>query len=386
MEERRKLRVLFLPAWYPTEENPVAGIFIKEHAKAVSLYNDVIVLYSEETGEGVKGLSETISDKIEGGIRTIRIKHKKSPLPKTSFFIYIWSIFAAFKKLLKEGWAPDIIHAHVYSAGVPAVILGSLYNIPGVITEHYTNFATLSLTSMERRKAIFAMRKARIILPVSDDLRKAIQDHYGVKNSFYVIPNVVNTEIFYPLLSEVTSENHSKKRMLLVAILTPRKGVSYLLEALSQIKNKRQDFYLDIVGDGPNRQEYEKMAKRMGLNGMVKFHGRLPEIDSFMKRCDFFVLPSLYENFGVVYIEAMACGKPVIATNAGGAKEIINEEVGLLVPPKDVNTLIEAVDYMLDHYQEYSSEKIAQYVKDKFSYLVVGKKLDDIYTRIIRPL
>ena len=123
MEEHRKLRILFLPAWYPSEEHPVAGVFIREHAQAASLHNDVVVLYSEETGQGLKGLSKTISDKIEDGIRTIRIKHKKSPIPKASLFIYIWSIFAPFRWLLKEGWMPDVIHAHVFRAGLPAVIL-----------------------------------------------------------------------------------------------------------------------------------------------------------------------------------------------------------------------------------------------------------------------
>jgi len=102
-----------------------------------------------------------------------------------------------------------------------------------------------------------------------------------------------------------------------------------------------------------------------------------------MRNCDFFVLPSLYENFGVVYIEAMACGKPVIGTNAGGPVEIINKETGILVPPKDQESLINAINYMLDHYQEYSSEKISRYAKENFNYEVVGKKIDEIYRRAI---
>jgi len=101
-----------------------------------------------------------------------------------------------------------------------------------------------------------------------------------------------------------------------------------------------------------------------------------------MRECDFFVLPSFYENFGVVYIEAMACGKPVIATNAGGPKEIVNEDIGVLVPPKDVEALIKAIEYMLDNYQNYSTEKIAQYAKKRFSYEAIGKILDEVYKSI----
>ena len=381
MEEHRKLRVLFLPTWYPTEENPVACVFIKEHAKAVSLYNDVIVLYSEEAGEGVKGLSETISDEIEDGIRTVRIKHKKSPLPKTSFFIYIWSIFAAFRRLLKEGWRPDVIHAHIYLAGIPAVVLGKIYKIPVVVSEHWSAFPRHALRKFDVLKARFAMNKARIILPVSQNLKEAIES-YGIRNRFRVVPNVVNTEIFYPSLNKNKSD---KKKILLVALLSPIKGIPYLLQALAQLKERRQDFTLDIVGDGPNRQEYEKLTEKLELDEMVKFHGLKTKEDvaEFMRRCDFFVQPSLFETFGVIYIEAMACGKPIVATQLPVLQEKISKDRGILVPPENSNALAEAIDYMLDHYQEYFSEKIAQDVKDKFSYETVGKELDEIYRQMI---
>jgi len=134
MTDEKRLKILFIPAWYPSKQNSVAGVFIKEHAKAVSLYNEVIVLYSEGCDKDLNKTWKIISDKEEDGIRTIRIKHKKSPIPKTTYFIYLWSIKQAFKELLIEGWRPDIIHAHVFSAGVPAVILGKIYKIPIVIT------------------------------------------------------------------------------------------------------------------------------------------------------------------------------------------------------------------------------------------------------------
>ncbi len=98
----------------------------------------------------------------------------------------------------------------------------------------------------------------------------------------------------------------------------------------------------------------------------------------------FFVQPSLYETFGIVYIEAMASGKPVIATSLPVLQEIIDRDKGTLVPPKDIDALTKAIDYMLDHYQEYSPQKIVQCAKENFSYEVVGKKLDDIYRRVIK--
>jgi len=385
MTEKRRLKILFLPAWYPSDENRVAGVFVREHAQTVALYNDVTVLYNEGVGEHIKGLYRIVSDKTEDGIRTMRIRNKKSPVPKTSYFLYLWSMFRAFRKLTQEGWRPDIIHAHVYSAGVPAVILGKIYKIPVVITELYTNFATHTLVNREKIMAKFAMNRARYVLPISIDLMEAIENYYKIKNRFMVIPCVVNTDMFYPLKSSDRQDDkkNNRKRMLSVCILSPRKGINYLLESLSQLKQKRQDFTLDIVGDGPNRKEYEELTEKLGLDKIVKFYGRQPEIVSFMRNCDFFVLPSLYENFGVVYIEAMACGKPVIGTLGGGPKEIINKDTGILVPPKNIEALTSAIEYMLDHYQDYSPEKISQYAKENFSYEIVGKKIDEIYRKIM---
>jgi len=89
-------------------------------------------------------------------------------------------------------------------------------------------------------------------------------------------------------------------------------------------------------------------------------------------------------NFGVVYIEAMASGKPVIASNIPGPNEFITKDVGILVPPKDVKALAEAIDWMLSHHRDYSPEKIASYARERFSQEVVGGKLDLIYRETAR--
>jgi len=420
MTEKRRLKILFLPAWYPTKENPVVGIFVKEHAKAVSLDNDLVVIYayldpfpqlkrffqiSKENYDGIETLrvkyggifsyirnlirplgknkdkGKVVKQSERIGSKGILFKILKFPYIVVNELLYCWSIFTAFRKLFKEGWKPDIIHAHVYSAGVPAVILGKIYKIPVVITEHWTGFPRHILGKFEIFKARFAMNRAEILLPVSQNLKESIES-YGIKNRFQVIPNVINIEMFYPLTSQHRSE---KKRILLVALLSPVKGIPYLLRALAQLKEKRQDFILDIVGDGPNRQEYEELTKNLGLGEMVRFHGlkSKPEVAEYMRQCDFFVLPSLWENLPCVLIEAMASGTPVIATDVGGVKEMINENVGLLIPPKNTKALEKAIEYMLDDCTNYSLEKIAKYAKGKFSYQVVGQQLDEIYREML---
>ena len=383
MESKERLKVLFLADWYPSEENPVAGIFVREHAKAVALYDDVTVIAFSGVSSSLRRLYE-VSLNIKDGIKTINFRHKKSPIPETNWLIRIWGVLSYFRMMLKQGYKPDIIHAHVYFAGVSAVVLGWLYKIPVVITEHWSGFSRQLLTTNNKILARFAMNRAEVILPVSKRLNKAIEN-YGIKNKFQVVPNVVNTKMFCPL-SNGSEKKSGSKRILIVALLTPVKGVIYLLEALHRIKKRRQDFILDVVGDGPNRSEYEKLSTDLGLNDVIRFHGLKPkeEVARFMRQCDFFVLPSLYETFGVVYIEALSSGKPVIGCDSGAPHEIISKDVGLLVPPKDIDALTEAIEYMLDHYQDYSIEKTAQYAIDRFSYEAVGQMLDGVYRELAR--
>ena len=382
IKNKKRLKVLYIPSWYPSDKNTVAGIFIKEHAKAASLYNDVVVIYGESSERSLKKLWEIYSDKNEDDIRTIRIVYKKSPIRIITLIIYIWSVWRIFRKLLMEGWKPDLIHAHVYSAGIPSIILGKIYRIPVIITEHWSGFSRHTLSRFQLLGARFVMNRANMILPVSKSLEKAIK-LYGINNKFEVVPNVVNTDLFYPSSTQKNTEG--LKKILFVALLTPIKGVPYLLQALSRLREKRQDFILDVVGDGPNRKEYGELSRKLQLEDIVYFHGlkTKQEVAKFMKYSNFFVLPSEWENLPCVLIEAMSSGLPIVATKVGGIPEIINKKVGVLVPPKNVNALSKAIAYMLDHYKDYSAKAISEYANSNFSYEAVGKKLDNIYNEIV---
>ena len=377
----KRLKILFITWRYPSKENPVSGIFLREHAKAISLYNDIVVLIREDIDPSIRRGFYRIDDNIEDGLRTLRLRYRKSPIPKTTYLIYLWGMLSAFRKLLKEGFNPDVIHANVYKAGVPAVLLGKLYKITVVISEHFSSFPRRMIKGMEKLKARFAMNRADLIIPVSENLIKYIRA-YGIQNDFKVVPNAVNTEIFHP---NPDKKNHHHKRILLVALLNPIKGVPYLLDALVTLSKKRNDFFLDIVGNGPYRKEYERYVYELEIDDKVRFHGlkNKEQVAQFMRESDFFILPSIWENLPCVLIEAMASGLPIIATSVGGIPEIINEKVGILVKPKDAEALSNAIFYMLENIQNYSKEKIASYACKQFSYESVGKQFDKIYKNLI---
>jgi glycosyltransferase involved in cell wall biosynthesis len=380
-----KMKILFITPWYPNENNPVSGVFVKELANAVSIYCEVEVLHSYPDSST---RTYMISDEIEEGVRIIRVRHPKLDIPVLSYISYLFNVFKIYKKFSKD-FKPDVIHAHVYLSGILAIILGRCYRIPVIVTEHAEiidkfkdgHFRKL-INIIKIILAKFALKNAQLLVLVSKSMQEHIEK-FGIKNRCIIIPNVVNTEIFHPSYVEIKNKN---KKLLFVGGLTPIKGIPYMLEAIKIISIRRSDFFLEIIGDGNFKKEYEKLAKNLRISGNVRFYGRKnkEEIAEFMKQCDFLILPSLYETFGVVLIEAMACGKPVISTLSGGQKEFINDDNGILVLPKNSQALAEAIEYMLDNYQNYSSDNISRYIRERFSYNSVGKLLNDTYLEVYR--
>jgi glycosyltransferase involved in cell wall biosynthesis len=380
----KSLKILHIADWHPSRENPAGGIFVREHIRATALYEDVCVLV---TGDGAKlkvfsPLFKLIPEDYKDGIPTLRLLYKKLPAGLLSYLIYTKCTILAFERLLKEGIRPDIVHAHEFNAGVPAVMLGRKWGIPVVISEHWSGFATGKLNRVKFIKARYAFEKADVVCPVSENLQSHIEQ-MGIKANFRVVPNAVDVSLFHP--SEPRTATGGVKALLCVAQLTPIKGIPYLLEALSPLKKQRNDFALNIVGDGPNRKEYEGMVTNLSLGEVVRFYGLQPKkkVAEFMRQADLFVLPSLWENLPCVLIEAMASGLPIVSTNVGGISEIVDEETGVLVPPKNPEKLAEAINYALDNLENFPAEKMAKRARERYSYEAVGKVFSDLYREII---
>lgn len=342
----------------------------------------MVILYGQGAKTRIRGLYD-YSDSMEDGIRTIRISYFRFPFRPLNYLIYLWSIVRVSKKLIDLGFRAEVIHAQIYSAGVPAVILGRLYGKPVVISEHWSGFLQRKLTWIDKRVAKFAMNNAQWILPVSHSLQKGIEA-YGIQGKFNVVPNVVDTTLFHP--ERNGSKRVQENRILFVGSLSPMKGMPFLLQALAHLQTKRQNWQLDIVGDGSARGEYERMVMKLGLTAKVIFHGlrSKPEVAEFMRKADLLVLPSLVETFGVVAAEALAVGIPVLATRCGGPEEFVTDEVGLLIPPGNTEALLNGLDYMLNHFEKFKSDQISSYAAERFSLQRVGEKLNKIYSECIK--
>ena len=236
----RRRKVLFLTSWYPTQEKPSQGIFVREHAKAAQLYDDVVVLHCAEPVAGLTipwQLQQETDKQITEGIITYRSCYRVSSLPKTSYLTYLRGVFRAYRHIISTGFRPDILHAHVYTAGVPTVLLGKRYRVPTVITEHYSAFPRQLLSRQEILKARLAFGLADWVLPVSAALQQGIA-RYGIQARFRIIPNAVDVSLFFPPSEPRTTAGI--KQLLFVGSLIPLKGLDYLLQALASCGRSAQ--------------------------------------------------------------------------------------------------------------------------------------------------
>jgi phosphatidylinositol alpha-mannosyltransferase len=165
--------------------------------------------------------------------------------------------------------------------------------------------------------------------------------------SYEIVPNGVDTKHFSPYVSPIEKFCDGKLNILFVGRLEKRKGADYLLKAYQRVKREIPRSRLIIVGPGTRlRGKYRKLVEQRGLKDVV-FVGfvKYDDLPRYYKTADVFCAPATgWESFGIVLLEAMAVGKPIVATNIAGYSSLVNHEVeALLVPPKDVNRLAQAL-------------------------------------------
>ncbi len=383
------------------------GTFVHEHAKSLVPYDDVVVIslfphprylfrIFEYWRDGVRifeircaGFGAKLYASLTGvdsgpaslgrreGIKFLLKRLLALPRSFMEKLFHFLGAVVVLRRLAGEGWRPDVIHAHVYKAGIVAWMLARLLRVPFLITEHWSALEMSQFGPLQRAELRFAMNRANAVLPVCDHMRRTLEE-LGVRNRFFIVPNAIDPKLFRP--APRGRRKNGAKEILLVASQVEVKGVDVLLKALALLDDT-VPYHLTIVGDGAKREEHQDLAHRLGLGERVTFAGFAPkeEVARRMRRADFFVLPSLFENLPCVLLEAFASGLPAVATRVGGVPDVLKPFCGILVEPKDPKGLAEAISRMLHHHADYSPERIRGYACRNFSAEAVGRKLDSIY-------
>ena len=245
----------------------------------------------------------------------------------------------------------DIIHGHyLFPAGAAAVEVGKKHNIKTYVTAHGSDMFELYKNQPLMRSTVRnVLKDADGVFAVSNALRHEIiaTGVVGIADKTKLSWNSVDIDKFSNKNVDSFKKEfklEDKPIVLFVGNLIKRKNVDSLLEAK---KIAHSDYYLVVVGDGPL---YKKLTKKVEDDNIhdVIFTGARDDVENIIPSCDVLILPSFSESFGLVLIEALACGKPVIGSDVGGITEIINDDVGLLVNPKKVSSIAKAIDNIIN--------------------------------------
>ena len=380
------MHIMFIPSWYSNVRNKVHGSFFKEQAlelqkagvKVTVAYNEVWPLTMLGKIHEEKGLKYNVED----GLKTYRYKNynyiPKNPL---MFKVFNKRMEKLYKEILKKEGAIDIIHAQSSLwGGISAAYIAEKYNIPLVITEH---------SSVERgpyvKKSYIpficdSYKKAQKVITVGNGLKNEIESLSG-RQDIEVIGNLVD-------LSKFTIKKRIKNEKFIffsLAFLEGEKGFDTLIKSFAK-KFKDKEAVLYIGGDGSQRSWLEALTVENGVKDQIIFLGALSrdDVSKWMNKCDCFVLPSRYETFGVVYIEALASGRPVIGALNGGAEDIINNLNGYLIPIDDIDILAEKMIEVYDNIESYDEEEIRIDCLKRFSPKVIVNKIISVYKEVLK--
>ena len=373
------MKILFLARWYPHKYDPMFGLFVQRHAEAAALHNDITVVYVHPDEHTLNRYD--IERTEENGVDTIRIFYRKQGRISSA-----WRYFRACVKGLKMAGKVDLIHVHVLTRmGFIAHWQKNLNGTPYIITEHWSRYLpgnefTGALHQWWTKRIV---RRAAMVTTASQVLADAMQSH-GLKNRRYeLLPNVVDTDLFKP----IPHRNEVPKIVHVSCFEDQSKNISGLLEAFQMMKDRDIAFQAVLIGEGMDWEAMIQKAFDLDLTDQVRFTGLLQGQDLVdeLATGDFFVLPSHYETGGVVLLEAMACGLPVVATRVGALPEIVDGQNGVLVPDGDIKALAEAMETCCDTYYKYNAETLRSRIVERYSKEKVGKLLDEWYQSVTHP-
>ncbi|TND08116.1 MAG: glycosyltransferase [Bacteroidetes bacterium] len=387
----QKKHILFIASWYPSLSAPALGNFIQQHARAAALHHNVSVVFAHSDAELEQGnfVFETKKDENLFEVR-VHFTKTKSKIPLISSWKkaerYRGAMRLGIDEAIDEHGAPDLVHLHViWPAALAALPLVDKLRVPLIISEHWSgylpedgNYKGRIMQNFTRR----AVARASHVTAVSEKMIEAMRGH-GLNNTYSLLPNVVDTALFAP--AEKTQPGPGL-RLLHVSMLVDReKNISGLLRVMQKLK-EHTDIVLDIVGEGPERSGFERMAKQAGVfSQTVFFHGYhdAEGVAEFMQKADALVLFSHFEGMPVTIIEAQSCGLPVIATRTGSIPTMVSEEQGILVSCGDEQALAEAIMQMKKRKNDFSREAIRHFAESRYSMDSVGRQLNDLYQNIL---
>ncbi|ENW28495.1 glycosyltransferase [Acinetobacter lwoffii] len=382
--------ILIIPSWYPQFSGDIGGSFFREQAIALKKVGySVGVIYPQVRSlKDIKNILKKpygLTRENDEGVSTLRW-YTANYFPKVKSYNknhWIRIALKLFETYVELYGKPDIIHVHsMWYAGFAAQLIYEKYGIPYVITEHSSAFAR----NLIPRDIIDSLRsvveQAKACIAVSQKFSNYLETQFPSSNWLY-IPNIVNDDFFTSPKVVGSTSLSSKIRIISICHLNKNKNTELLIRAFALVLEQVVGLNLELVigGDGEERETLQNLVNTLELNNYVQFLGSLTrsQVKQEINQSSMFVVSSKYETFGVVVVEALALGKPVVSTQCGGPESIINKDVGVLVENDSVSELAKGILHVSTHLNDYDADTLRKYCLENFSEKAVTNKLTNIY-------
>lgn len=383
------MHVLLIPSWYPTASNPLSGVFFRKQAEelqSAGVTVGVVVppfLRSKRHLlhlRSLRGLAAQKDLTVENGIpvyRGVQWRWLPGNMQQANARLQVRAGLAMVEDYMKQFGRPDVIHAHsVLYGAVLAAKVSARHGIPVALTEHSTAYQRNLIADWQRPFVSSALRSVNCVTAVGDQLAAAMTE-FAPEIAIDILPNGVDDEFFdFAPPPPTTSPFH----VVSVGQLHPKKGMHHLIDAVAFARRKL-DVDLSIAGSGAEHDALAAQVAALDLNDHVKLVGGLEKagVRALFHRSHVVVSASKHETFGITMIEAMACGRPVIATRSGGPDSFVNSRNGLLVPVEDAGALCDAILTMAAHYAEYDGSVIRADCVSRFGKAATLSRLTTLY-------
>ncbi|MBE9157910.1 glycosyltransferase [Nodosilinea sp. LEGE 06152] len=389
------MHILIIPSErYLPDDSPLSGIFQRHQAKALVRHGYQVGIVSPDLF--TSRFSEMLKIRVsERNARDFTYLDEEIPVHKKK--IWVWERFISnysrvwiktglgiFEKYINCHGIPDVIHAHnAIIAGLLAQSIYQKYNIPYVITEHSSVFALGNLDDQELNDVKTAYSHSKALIAVSPSLCELLEGKFHqLRQTWQWVPNLIDPEFESGLPKTYRKkELVGELKLLAIASLDRNKGIDTLLGALANFVHTSSKVRLTIVGSGPEKENLKQLAKQLNIMEIISFKGYLDrrQVKDEILKCDCLVHPSRYETFGVVLIETLMHGKPVISTACGGPECIVNDRNGILVPIDNADALAGAIQGMAENINRFDPALIQKDCLDRFGSKPVVNALRSIY-------
>ena len=393
LKNNDKLHVLIMPSWYKSPDEPVLGTFFEEQARALQNEGfEVGIIYPEYMPPGIlfrKDNREFNDFYMDKGIPTFHIRATAGipKLRRLSYRYFSKSVRNVFDNYVETFGKPDIIHAHsVFHAGIAGFHIAKTNKIPFVITEHLTAYLMGYINNridIEMAREIFQYADSSII--VSNNFRKDLEKQIGLEpNTFKVIHNLVN-DLFFRSYTPKKYTPGETFNFFTNSFLLPRKNIGKIIQAIKILTDKKYEVSLTIGGDGPEEEKLHNLVNELDLKKQIRFTGKLwrEEVKQELDKCHSFVLASQYETFGVVLIESLACGRPVICTNSGGPLDFVHPEQGIIVEEHTAESLASGMEKIMTGYNDYDQQAMINYCRERFNEQKIAGEIINLYRGVL---